>query len=219
MQVLSYAFLLMVLWNIVFPAQFRLNSQPFEGEIVFIKTSMNDTSYVRYNVKGDKVRMEELDKEMKTENYLITDLTNRIVYTINPRRKIFAELPVYPWNGKPDTLNYIVLKTGNYKTIKGIKCIQWRVQNKKENTEIQFWTAPEQYRFFAEFHALLNQAEKITQYYLNTPGIYGQLPFESSERSLVREMRMHMEVLSIVKKSLNTSLFAIPEGYRLFQKN
>jgi len=197
----------------------QVYAQNFEGEILFVKQSHKDTSYISFKIKGEKVRYEELNKNLQIDNYTIVDLSQKNIFTINPKRKLYVDLPVYQWKDEPDTMNFDISKTGNYKVIKGFKCFQWRVLNKKEDTEIQFWAADDRFEFFSKFLILINQSEKISQYYLNIPEIYGKMPLESVERSLLREMRMRLEVVSIEKKTMQAALFEIPSGYKLFEKN
>jgi hypothetical protein len=218
MQILPRGILSIFLFNLALLCSVTGRGQNFEGEILFVKQTLKDTSYLSYKIKGNKVRFEELNKDFQIDNYLIADLSKKSIYAINPKRKLYADLPVYAWNDKPDTTNFKIVKTGNYKLIKGIKCFQWRVLNKKDDTEVQFWTASEKYESFSEFNRLLNHSDKTTQYYLNSTEIYGQLPLESVERSMLREMRMRLEVVNIEKKTLPIALFEIPAGYKLFEK-
>ena len=200
----------------------NMDAQPrehdFEGEITFIKETLKDTTYLSYKIKGEKVRYEELNKNLQIDNYMIVDLLKKTIYAVNTKKKLYADMPIYAWNGRPDTINFSAEKTGNYKSINGIKCYQWRIINRKENTEIQYWTPTDRYEFYSEFIKLLNHSDKIFQYYLNSPGIYGLLPLESVERSLVREMRMRLEVVNMESKKLPASVFEIPTEYKLFEK-
>jgi hypothetical protein len=217
MQIMINSLFIILIYNLSISGFAQDNVRNFEGEILFIKKTLNDTSYISYKIKDHKIRFEELDKNQKIENYFILDLFKRSVFAINPKRKIYADLPVYQWEDKPDTLNYKTQKTGNYKFIKGYKCFQWRVINDSANTEIQFWTISENFSFYSDFQKLLNSSDKFSQYYLNSPGIYGEMPLESVERSILREMRMQMEVVSIEQKKVQSYLFDIPKGYTLFQ--
>ena len=217
MQILPKTILLVNLFLSVF--SFAGYGQFFEGELLFIKETTKDTSFFSYKVKGDKVRFEELNKNKQLENYIIADLRKKNIYSINPKRKLYIDLKTHEWTGKYDTLNMKAFKTGNHKIINGITCYQWRIQNKKEDTEISYWLGSQNFPFFADFHKILNNAEKTSQYYLNIPSIHGFLPFESAERSMMREFRMRFELIRIEKKSIQASTFEIPQGYKIFRKN
>jgi hypothetical protein len=84
---------------------------------------------------------------------------------------------------------------------------------------MSYWLAADQFMFFSEFMKLINQSEKSSQYYLKIPETNNLLPFESVERSMLREMRMRTGVVSIEKKFLQANLFEIPTGFKPFQNN
>jgi hypothetical protein len=219
MQKLLRAILLILIGQIAFLCKGQVQEQNFEGEVLFIKHTLKDTSYLCYKIKGDKVRFEELDKDFHLVNLLIVNLSEKNIFTINPKKKLYAGLPVHAWNETPNTTDFEIIKTGNYKDIKEIRCYQWRVINKKENTEVQYWTAESKFSFFPRLLKLLNQSEKASHYYLNAIPINGLLPLETVERSTFREMRMRLEVVNIEKKTMQPELFEIPSGYKMFEKN
>jgi hypothetical protein len=217
MQKSIYLFYVVLMLNLSIPGLEIIYAQHFEGEILFVRETPTDTSYFSYKIKGNKVRYEEMNRQMQVENYLIADLSNKNLFTVNPKMKLYRNIQVYPWRDKGDTLNFRITKTGNYKLINGYKCYQWRVLNRKENTEMSYWLATDQFRFFSEFMKMLNPSDKTSHYYLTIPGTRNILPLESVERSMLREMRMRTGVVSIVKKSLQANLFEIPSRYKMFQ--
>jgi hypothetical protein len=196
-----------------------LKAQIFEGELIFIKETNIDTSFFSYKIKDNKVRFEEYTKNKPAESFILADLKTGNIFSVSPKMKIFTELPVNEWKANKDSQIMRTEKTGNYKTIQGIKCYQWRVQNKTEDTEISFWISAQQFPFYTDFQKMLNKPEKISQYYLDIPSIHGFLPFESVERSTMRELRLRYELISMEKKNLHSSLFEIPQGYKVFEKN
>jgi len=197
-------------------------SQPntFEGEIVFVRETLTDTSYFSYKIKGDKVRIDELDSEMNTKNYMIINLDNPKIYAVNPTRKLYTNLPIQPWNHDNDPQSdYQVIKTDNYKYLNGYKCNQWRVRNKTANTEIAYWVADNQFLFFQKLLRLLNRSEKSSEFYLRIPETNGFFPMLSVERSILREKKSRLEVININKKSMDEALFEIPKDFKVFQKS
>lgn len=197
-------------------------SQPntFEGEIIFVRETLTDTSYFSYKIKGDKVRIDELDNRLKTKNYMIINLDNPKIYAVNPTRKLYTKLPVQPWNhdNNPQS-DFQVIKTDNYKYLNGYKCKQWRVRNKKENTEIAYWVADKDFAFFQKLLRLLNRSEKSSEFYLRIPETNGYFPMLSVERSMLREKKSKLEVIKLNKKSMDETLFEIPKDYKAFQKS
>lgn len=217
MQTFFRFIFLIPLLSIIIPV--FCNAQNFEGEIVFIKETKQDTTYYAYKIKGNKLRIEELDQKLQLINYMLVDISAKSVIALNTKRKLYVEIPVRSIESNNDTSIYKVIKTDNYKSIKGFKCYQWRVQNKKEDTEIAFWVSNQNFHNFSDFLKLLNRDEKSSVYYLQIPDSQEFFPLLSEERSLLREWRMCLKVVNIEKKHLSPSLFEIPQGYKLFQKN
>ena len=220
MQVFSNYLLITSLIISIFSSSLYAQSKKFEGEIVFIKETLKDTSYFSYKIKGDKVRVDELDRNMNTKNYMIIDINAPIIYAVNPTRKLYTNMPIHPWNydNAPQS-NFQIIKTENYKYLNGYKCNQWRVRNKKEDTEIAYWVASDQFTFFQKFLRLINIADKNSDYYLRIPETEGIFPMLSVEMSILRSRKSKMEVININKKNMETALFEIPGDYKLFQKN
>ncbi|MBN1252963.1 MAG: DUF4412 domain-containing protein [Bacteroidales bacterium] len=219
MQIIShFTILAALLINSMLPINIS-KAQTFEGEITFVKETSIDTSYYSYKVKNNIIRIDELNKNLKLVNYMIVDINKQKIYALNPKRKIFTSLPVHPWDNNKDPDNYQVIKTQNYKTINGYLCYQWRVRNKKENTEVAFWVTNDQFSFFSDFLKIINRTEKSSTYYLKIPDTQGFFPMLSVERSLLRDFRLKLSVMKIEKKNLDISLFQIPSDYKYFQKN
>lgn len=208
--------------SLILFAFFSINqskAQQFEGEIVFTKNTLKDTTYYAYKIKGSKVRIEELDRQLKLSNYIIVDTSKSIVYAVNPKRKLYVEMPKYSTHDLRDTTEFTIYKTENYKRIQGYKCYQWRVRNKKKNTEVAYWVCNDFSVSFADFLKLLNNKENSSLYYLHIPKTEGFFPLLSVERSVLREWRASLEVFKIEKKNLSATLFEIPNDYKMFRKN
>ncbi len=220
MQIFSNSLLIIYLFTAFFSTNIYAQSNKFEGEIVFVRETLKDTSYLSYKIKGTKVRIDELDNNLKTKSYMIIDINAPIIYAVSPSRKLYTNMPIHPWDKEnaPQS-SFQVLKTENYKYIKGYKCNQWRVRNKKENTEIAYWVAFDQFVFFKKLLSLLNLADKNSEYYLRIPETAGVFPMLSVERTILRSWKSTLEVVNIKKSNMSTGLFEIPGDYKLFEKN
>jgi len=219
MQTLLKQVFLIILLSGVFVNQVFVFSQKFEGEILFAKETSIDTSFYAYKIKEDLIRVEFLDKKFQMINYSIINVSQKTILAVNPNRKLYVEIPVHLWKSDKDSVNYKIIKSDNYQIIKGYKCFQWRVQNKKEDTEFSFWVCKDFYSLFSNYSKINNSSDKSNAYFLNITDTDGFFPMLIVERSLLREMRMQSSVISIIKRSLPPSLFEIPADYRLFQKN
>lgn len=196
-----------------------LFSQDFEGEVLFAKETAKDTTFFAYKIKNNKVRVEELDKKKQVVNYMIVDIDKQKVLTINPKRKLYAEVSNRYIEQPKDTTEFIIYKTENYKRIDGYKCFQWRVRNKKNDTEFAFWVSNEIFCCFDSLLKLLNKDDKSTLYYLHIPSSKGFFPLSTVERSALREWREQIKLVNIENRALSPNQFEIPQGYRMFQKN
>jgi hypothetical protein len=187
----------------------------FEGSMTFEKQTYYDTTYYAYHVKGNYIRIEEMNRSKEISRIYIADIQNKAMVALHPARKLFTTIRVnsYLYAANPDTE---VIKTANRKRIKGISCTQWRVKNIKENTEITFWVANEQFYFYKGLLEIMNGIDKINFYFMQIPDAEGFMPLLTEERNLLREKRTHIELIECEKKQLDPKLFVIPREYKLF---
>lgn len=187
----------------------------FEGSMTFIKMNHFDTTYCTYHVKEHYVRIEEMDRLKEVQRIFIVDVHNKAMVALHPKRKLFTTIKVNPYlySKNPDTE---VIKTENRKRINGHLCTQWRVKNQKENTEITYWVANEQFYFYRPLIEIVNGIEKINFYFMQISNAEGFMPLLTEERNLLRDKRMHIELIAIEKKKLDPKIFSIPQDYKLF---
>jgi hypothetical protein len=187
----------------------------FEGSMTFVKQTYYDTTYYAYHVKGNYIRIEEMNRSRVISRIYIADIHNKAMVALHPARKLFTTIRVNPYlyAVNPDSE---VIKTENRRRIKGIICAQWRVKNIKENTEITFWVANEQFYFYKGLLEIVNGIDKINFYFMQIPGADGFMPLLTEERNLLREKRTHIELIEFEKKQLDPKLFIIPDDYKLF---
>lgn len=189
----------------------------FEGSIFFVKITNVDTSYYAYHVKGDMVRVDELDKRKEIINSLLVDLKSQDMTALSPSRKMFMKLHSNPYVPKEDK-SFEIKKTTNKKKIMGYECNQWRVKNKAQNTEITYWVADDSFCFFGDLMKILNRSEKQAKFFLQIPNISCYGPLQSEERTLLRDSKMTLSVIDIKKTKLENSLFQIPSTFKNFER-
>lgn len=190
----------------------------FEGSIKFVQKTLNDTNYYTYHIQGNKVKLDvhENCKNCKgLESSMIFDLEKKTIKAINPSRKMYINVPPKPYI-EPASKNFKIIKSNNNKKIMGYKCYQWRVKNIAENTEISYWVAEDNFMFFEELLHLWNRSEKHAVYFLQIPEIDGFFPMVSVERTTLREQKMCLEVVEIIKKPVDKSIFEIPANYQSY---
>jgi hypothetical protein len=193
-------------------------SQSFEGVIDFKKYSTMDTSEYVYYVKGDKVRIDEIDsKTKKPAGSFIIDLKLGTMISLSHDRKLYMDQkPSMPATikGTPE-----VTKTKNVKAIQGIKCTEYVVKNKDENTQVSYYISNNgKYDFFEKLLKLLNRKDKLSSYYLKITNISGLFPLMAVQQTMDGKETSRIETLKLEKKPLDASLFQIPKGYEKFDK-
>ncbi len=202
---------------LLFAFSFYASSQNFEGTIHFSKKTLSDTSYFDYHVKGNLLRIDELDRNKKLIKYVIIDIEKKTMTAVNPSLKLFVSIVVKPYVPIDDK-NYEIIKSENSKEINGFKCRQWRVRNVSQNTEITYWVAHDHFHFYTDLLKILNSSEKLSVFYMEIDDTTGFLPFEIVERTLLRVVRKEVYAYKFEKKKLSSLLFGIPEKFTAFKR-
>ncbi len=187
----------------------------FEGTMTFVKMTHYDTTYFAYHVKDYYIRIEEMTKTRELSRVYIVDTQNGAMVALHPKRKLFTTIHVTP-NLYAQNPEIEVIRTSNKKRIRGVVCTQWRVRNQKENTEITYWVANDEFYFFRRLIEIVNGVDKINYYFMQIPGAEGFMPVLTEERNLLREKRTHIEMIEIERKIIDPKLFTIPSGFKLF---
>lgn len=196
------------------------NFNHFEGSINLFKKTLNDTTFYVYYVKGQKIRIDILEKSVNSnsiENYLLFDLENKSIVAISPTRKLYIPLQTGKYK-KAEDKNFVIIKSNNKKVVTGYQCYQWRVKNVEMNTEMTYWVAAENFTFFEDLLKLWNRTEKHAVFYLQIPEINGFFPIESVERTLLRDEKMKLLVTGIKKNKIDDNLFKIPADYKSYDQ-
>ncbi len=189
----------------------------FEGIIKFVQRTFSDTTYYTYYIKNHYVRLVINDRCDDTEiddDAIIFDLDKKTIKALKPSLRIYKDIDVKPYIPEKSDNFKIIKNEKNSKLIHGYLCEQWRVRNRKENTEITYWVTKGNYTFFVDFLKLWNRKEKHSRYYLQLKDSKGYFPIKSVERSAFRDVRMELEVVKIEPKKLEDTLFIIPDDYK-----
>jgi len=195
----------------------NITNQEFEGVITFEQQTFVDTLKYTYYVKGDLVKLvvnEDCSSCVTGDEAMIFDIKNKTITALKPSVHMYKDIPIKPYVEKRNNDFIITQNPRNYKKINGYKCIQWRVKNIKENTEISYWVVDANFDFFVDFLKLWNRTEKQSRYYLQIPNSTGYFPMMSVERTTLREKRMQLQVKSVEARELDNSVFEIPPDYK-----
>lgn len=194
------------------------SAQSFEGVIEFKKQTTSDTVNYIYHVKGDKVRLDEIgNKSKKVEGSFIIDLKTNSMLSLSHDRKMYIEQS----SGTPAAVNgkCDVKKTGKDKTIQGMKCSEYVVENADEKVRVTYWMAANHYDFFFKLLKVLNRKDKSAVYVQQITGADGMFPYLSSQVNMeTNKEEVKMEVTKVEKKTVDVAKFDVPKDYQKFQK-
>ncbi len=195
-----------------------LKAETFEGFIKFNQYTSYDTTLLRYSVRNNKIRINKYDNEGRLIECLLVDTDKKRVIALNPQKKLYRPLELKEIKTTEKAENYDIIRSGNHKKINGVKCYQWRVRNRKNNTEIAYWVAEKKFGFFNDLIELLERTNKIYEFFSEIPGKKGMFPLLSIERTLLRKERQRLAVTEITSKTMDESLFEIPDDYQMIRE-
>lgn len=190
-------------------------SKPFEGVIYFKKMEEKEVTYFRYYVKGDNVRIEDVNEGGLLNGILLIDMEAETLKMLSCSAQMYIDVPVSPESEKPTVK---IDRTGNKKSISGKECELWKVENTSDNTSYEFWVSEGDYSFFIPMLKVINRNDNIALAWLSAMIGSDYFPLEGIEYSSTGKELTKLEVIEIKEKQLNTDLFDIPTNYSLFEK-
>jgi hypothetical protein len=193
-----------------------VSAQGFEGTIDFRKIGLDTIRYI-YHVKGNNVRIDEISSDKKVAGTMLIDLKSQTAKSLSPERKLFMDLE----KSNPNTISsdkVTIEKGKNSKTIAGYKCNEITVKNKEQNTMVTYYIATENFHFLTGVIKTLNRKDKASLYYQTISNTENAFPFMSVESDLSGNKKSTLEVLKVDKHKIDDKTFAIPAGYKKFEK-
>ena len=180
-------------------------AQSFEGSLSFKKSVGPITANYTYQVKGDKVRIEEIDEQGNVQGIMLVNTTENEVLALSPERKMFIEVPNKRPNRKTDLS---IEETENVKSILGYECKEWRVISAEDNREISYWLADKDFDFFVPMLKTLNRKDKLAVFFLKLPKNEGAFPLLGMETQDDGTELTKLEVLEVKEMPLTVLVFA-----------
>jgi hypothetical protein len=186
----------------------------FSGKLEFIEKNLYDTLHYIIYINHEKVRIDKIYNDKNSDSYLLNLKTNEMI-ALNHKRQLYSTIPI---NEEKNTIDstFSIIKTNNEKKILGKRCVQWRVKNRNDNTEITYWVSTNDYGFYYYLSKLWNSHNKYQKYFQIIPNSFGYMPFETVERNLLRDVKSSINLTSITYETVDTSLFIVPRTYALF---
>lgn len=190
-------------------------AQSFEGSISFKKSVGPITANYTYHVKGDKVRIEEIDEDGNVQGIMLVNTTENQVLALSPERKMYIQVP----NKRPSRKTEIKIEeTDNEKNIMGFDCSEWRVVSEEDNREVSYWLADQEFDFFVPMLKTLNRKDKLAVFFLKLPNQNGAFPMLGVETQDDGTELTKLEVIDVNKSPMEDKIFSIPDGYSKFER-
>lgn len=186
--------------------------EPFEGEIEFVKKSGTETVKYIYHVKGNNVRIDELNSDNTLVGVMIVNTKTYEAISLNLERKMYIDLEKN--NTKLAKIDGVETINGKgTKKIAGYNCKEVIVKNKTDKTQVTFYMVKDNFSFFEGLIIALNRKDKPALYFQQIPDIKNVFPFLAIEQDATGKEISRLEVLQAVKRKVEDDLFKIPEGY------
>lgn len=193
-----------------------LNAQAFEGIIEFTKTSGPVVTSYKYYVKEDRVRIEEISARGEVQGIMLVDTRDKTVTAVSPERKLFMDVPNMRL---PKDVETTIQKTTEMKEIAGYKCEKWMVKGPKEDRQLTYWVAADEFNFFIPLLETLNRKDEQAVFFLEIKDAAGVFPMLGVEQKMDGAEVSRLEVVKVTKGVQKASLFEIPAGFNKFERN
>ena len=192
-------------------------AQGFEGSIYFTKSNMLDVTQYAYHVKGNMVRIDEMvEGSDELVAALLVDLTSDEMIALSHERKLYMKRPA---RSEDVSVAGAEIINGSLKrSIHGQNCSQIRVKNKDADREVMYWVTEGEYDFFPKLLSILKRKDNFSTYYMSMEGLGNKLPLMAEENTLLRERKGFLQVDKFEEKTLDDSLFKIPEGFEKVER-
>jgi hypothetical protein len=195
----------------------RLFSQGFEGTIDFRKIGAVDTIQYKYYVKGNNVRIDEIGSDKHVAGTMLIDIKTETAKSLSPERKLYLDLE----KGKPNTVSIdkVKIEKGKgSKKIAGYNCNEVIVKNGEQNTIVTYYLAKDNFHFLKGVIKTLNRKDKSSTYYQTISENENSFPFLSIETDYAGNRKSTLEVLNVNKQKIEDKTFALPAGFKKFEK-
>lgn len=190
----------------------------FNGILIYYEYTPFDTTLYEVYVTKNKIRVDSyngLEKKGDPNKIVIYNLKDQKILALKPSALIYKYINSNA-NYEPCSEGCEILIDKNiYKYITGIKCKQYRVRNKAENTDITYWVPEEKYTFYSQMMAMKHSIKRPHKYFFKLPNHEYVFPMQTVERTLLREEKSSFKVIHFEESTIVDNIFEIPEGYNL----
>ena len=190
----------------------------FEGEVDMKMTHGNSTDgkIIQYLVKGNKIRFQPDSKDGKNTGAAIFDSQNSQFIMIMDKRKMYMVNQLHPEKFKYGKDHHFKMtKTGNSKDILGYDSQEWDYSSDNDNGKIWFASGIGNWwgtQMAAQADKLPSEQRGMVSMVLSKKLF--PMKWESTDKS--GNVKNGAEAVKVEKKSMDSSLFEVPAGYKKF---
>lgn len=208
---LILASLVLALSLLAMPSQLR--AQAFEGVIEFTATSPEGTIPITYLVKGNNVRVETEGRPGMKAVFLIDVKANKSLMIVDAM-KMYMETPQSATEDSAKPKSEIT-KTGKTQKILGYECEEFLVKDGEQESDVWVTKALGSFELFRMGG---NRQRSNAEAWQKAIGGKGGFPLLATTKSGGKD-QSNLKVTKVEKKSLDDSIFKIPEGYQKFDSS
>ncbi|HRH38871.1 MAG TPA: DUF4412 domain-containing protein, partial [Flavobacteriales bacterium] len=147
---------------------------------------------------------------------MLVDTRDKTVTAVSPERKLYMDVPNMRL---PKDVETQVQKTKDMKDIAGYKCEKWVVKGPKDDRQITYWVAADEFNFFIPLLETLNRKDEQAVFFLQIKDGMGVFPMLGIEQKLDGAEVSRLEVSKVAKGVQKPALFEIPAGFNKFERN
>ena len=189
----------------------------FEGQVDMKMThkGSDKSNSIQYLVKGSKLRMQMEGAESKYKVGSIMDMKKHQVITIMDDKKMYMVTDIHPekFTGPKKDHHFSIKKTGHSEIILGYSCQEWDYSS--DDSSGKMWFAKGIGNWWG--NAMASQSDKLPsdqKAMVKTMLSEKLFPMKYQFNDKAGNPTAMMEVTNIEKKSLSSSLFEVPAGYK-----
>jgi len=150
------------------------------------------------------------------QGIMLVDTRDKTVTAISPERKLYMDVP----NTRlPKEVQVQIQKTSDTRDFAGYKCEKWVVKNPKDDRQIIYWVAADEFNFFRPLLETLNRKDETALYFLEMKDANGVFPMLCVEQKMDGAEVSRLEVTKVSRAAQKSALFEIPAGYNKFERN
>jgi len=190
-------------------------ANPFEGIIYFQKSDEKQVNFFRYYVKGDKVRIEDVDENGELNGILLIDMSKVSLKMLSCSAQLYIDVPI---SEQVETPKVKITRTGEMKMVVGKECEKWKIIDTEKFSSFEFWVNEGNYPFLTPMLRMLNRNDNIALAWVSLLVGDNYFPFEGIEYSSTGKEITRLQVIDIKEVELKDDLFDIPSNYSLFER-